>query len=194
MTRAGIHTLSFLMLFAMTGHSAAQSKCPDSFLNVEVTVLAACIRDLETKIGELRRPAIPAGAVMAFDLPGGCPADGWEPYDSAASRMIVGALPDGRDTSSSDQPKLTPRRYQARGGTESHILTIGQMPEHTHQFRGVPVKTGGWGFPVNNWPVATGGAGEFQPYTPQGEISSAGGKEPVNNMPPFIALHYCRKK
>ena len=35
---------------------------------------------------------VPPGAVIAFNLNQGCPADGWKPFVDAYSRTIIGAL------------------------------------------------------------------------------------------------------
>lgn len=63
-----------------------------------------------------KNTAIPAGAVMAFDLDT-CP-EGWSVLASAAGRFVVGA---GTEYSKG-----------STGGLNSVTLTTAQMPKHTH--------------------------------------------------------------
>ncbi len=75
----------------------------------------------ETKYGELSKKmtehekshsvvVIPKGAVVAFDLPEGCPRQGWEPLNDASGKFIIGV-------SSS-------KRYRESGGSESYSLSV----------------------------------------------------------------------
>ena len=63
---------------------------------------------------------VPPGAVLAFDLPSGCPA-GWTSFQRGISRMIIGANTSGAAVSNQDrngQP-LMARAYQSDGGEEN---------------------------------------------------------------------------
>ena len=60
---------------------------------------------------------IPSGGVVAFDRPGGCPA-GWSNFAEGAGRTIVG--------SEGSYP------YRSMGGAEMVMLTVREMPSHSH--------------------------------------------------------------
>lgn len=143
---------------------------------------------LERELAPFR---VAKGAVLAFDRPGGpagdgaaaCP-DGWSHFEPAGGRMIVGA---GRhdNTDASDRPltkytalanDLTIDKSASTGGEERHLLTQAEMPSHAH---------GVGAFISDEPPVKfqSGGDREF--------ITPAGGDQPHNNMPPYVALYYC---
>lgn len=70
------------------------------------------------------------------------------------------------------------------GGEEEHTLTVGEMPSHSHSF------------PVNSIPSGTmiytidGSAGtEVDTFS----ASSAGGNQPHNNMPPYVAVYIWKR-
>jgi hypothetical protein len=134
--------------------------------------------------------AVPAGAVMAFDLDA-CPS-GWSELTAAPGRCIVGA--DGAHAASS------------QGGSDTVTLSVDQMPAHSHgvedmgHVHGSPAGgnfvTGGTGFGFAN--VSQGGASFTLPLTtassPTGiKILPAGGGKPIAITPPYLALRYCRK-
>lgn len=142
------------------------------------------------------KPAVPPGAVMAFDLPDGCPT-GWSYFKQGVSRVIVGAVETNRsEVMNLDEKKeaLTPRTYQSTAGTEQHTLTPNQMPKHDH--RGKPgqrfVMIDQNGDPKGDVDTKQGTAG----YVDYHDASSfqAGDDKPHNNMPPYIALYFCKKE
>jgi hypothetical protein len=126
----------------------------------------------------------PAGTVAAFDLPNGCP-EGWTMFEPAISRTIVGAVT-GRSaeapTKDMNQKQLTARQYRFAGGEESHILTIDEMPKHTHSAQGYG------GADASN---AGRGNALYNASSPGTGVQ--GGDKAHNIMPPFIALFYCKK-
>lgn len=146
---------------------------------------AECLAELAAAVGRLQAAAVPPGAVAAFDRTGGCP-EGWSPFLAGESRMILGA--------SSGQPSefgkdaagraLALRQFRDRGGFEAVALSTAQMPSHRHvvQHR----KTGAVG--------STHGLAAAANWGAQNTTSSAAGRgQPHENMPPFIALYFCKK-
>lgn len=134
--------------------------------------------------GLLFRALIPSGAILAFDTPSGCP-DGWDSFVDAQSRFIVGASFGMRGNIPLSQP-LTPHKYRAHGGDEWVSLTVAQMPTHSHSI----LRTD------------SDGDGNFVKWTAMGSpnnrstgsgIGSAGESQPHPNMPPYIALYFCKK-
>ena len=139
------------------------------------------------------------GAVIAFDLNDGCP-DGWTKFSQAISRTIVGAsFPD------SSKSGLTQYKFDAKGGKENIALDTSNIPQHKHKFydiyysekatyrkanadtirtRSVPGNIGSRGTDYDNkgWMI--------QNHT---ELFGNRPATKFTNMPPYIALYYCRR-
>ena len=120
------------------------------------------------------------GAIAAFDSER-CP-DGWEPFNDANGRVIIGA---GASTG------LTTRNVDETGGVETHTLTTQELPTHKH-------KTVEAGDSSNStWGVSSGMNGRhgvrWQNPFATSYTEPVGGNKPHENMPPFFVLQYCRK-
>jgi len=135
---------------------------------------------------EIEAKVLPTGSVVAFDRSTGCP-ENWTTFLAANGRTIIGAGPP--TNADVNGQALTGRPLGAVGGEEKHKLSIPEMPAHTHGLGPVP----------NYYNFANGGGdpktifGSNGP-APAGETQSAGGDQPHNIMPPFIALYYCKKE
>ena len=130
-------------------------------------------RTLVNCINSLKQQVVPSGAVMAFGVP--CnQIDEWSSFSDATGRMIIGA---GQGTG------LKFRPFGKSGGEEKHTLTIAEMPVHTHS----RPKAIGIGQGIGG----TGGAWRsgFEDRT----TGTAGRGSAHNNMPPYIALYFCKK-
>lgn len=120
---------------------------------------------------------VPSGLVAAFDIPKECP-DGWSPFSEASGRTIVG-VGEGKN--------LTERRYREEGGAENHILTVEELPNHDHE---VIQMIGD-----NNVDGVDSTSTRSGDHHNQARRSGAtGGGRAHNNMPPFIALRFCKKQ
>lgn len=117
-------------------------------------------------------PSVPSGAIMAFDVRSCDEVDGWGDFDEVAGRFILG------QTSARSE-----WRFGERGGEAEHQLTIAEMPTHSHLFRRMEHVGGGCGDHGCNGHV------EWR----EDNTRSAGEDLPHNNMPPYIALTYCKK-
>lgn len=167
------------------------------------------------------------GAVIAFDRSedrgggvagGACPI-GWTLFRDAGGRMIIGAGAHGNvdenDVQLSDYRAFADNPEDARGGVETHTLTVPEMPTHTHKLGTLAVED------VENYIHRTEDKAEvsstyrvpgplFSPaagsrnfgkhnHGLKGNLAMAGGGQdgktmPHNNMPPYIALYFCKKE
>jgi uncharacterized protein (DUF779 family) len=122
------------------------------------------------------------GTVVIFDRSSGCP-DGWTPFQPAMGRFVVGVGSGNKDVRGDS---LTNRDFLSDGGEEQVRLTKEQMPRHRHGMVGeLPSRE-----------FITGKTRERVPTsisTSAGEVWFEGANKPHNNMPPYIALHFCKK-
>ena len=142
-----------------------------------------------------RLAAIPLGAVLPFDLPDGCPI-GWSFHLPSGGRFIVGAGPHS-NRSDNGQPLAT-YRFRSSGGAETHTLTWDEMPTHDHG--GETGEATGADIWVNLATESrfTASKGPDIGLDPQNShkhpIAEAGRDNAHNNMPPYIALYFCKKE
>ena len=150
--------------------------------------------------------AVPAGSAglppgFGGDYFGGAVPDGWLLCDgSAVSRATYAALfaaigilhgagdgattfnlPDsrGRATIGAGQGAgLTARALGAKGGEETHTLTIPEMPAHTHPYTGGKVNV--------NWGGGNSGSPSDVPLADPLVSGSTGGGSAHNTMQPFL--------
>jgi microcystin-dependent protein len=94
-------------------------------------------------------------------------------------------------------PGLTARFLGEEGGSESVALIATEMPAHTHQASGVAT-AGGQASPANaTWATVASGRNPLPLYAPTPNttlnplaLSVAGGSQPHENMPPFLAITF----
>jgi len=108
-------------------------------------------------------------------------------YDSLDSAYIVDAtsfrVPDlrGRSIIGTGQGSgLSNRAIDASGGEETHILTVGEMPSHAHNYTG----------PIINPFSTPGPTPNFSASGPLAATTSTGGGSSHENMHPWRALKY----
>ena len=99
---------------------------------------------------------------------------------------IIGATPD--EWSASAIANITKREMGSSGGTETHTLTINEMPAHQHEMLSSQNNVSGGGASIRT--IGGGGTG----YGPYGNTTSAGSGAPHNNMQPFVAIPYIIKR
>ena len=76
----------------------------------------------------------------------------------------------------------------ATGGEATHILTIDEMPSHTHKYR----LAYGANDPYHGFNYGTLTAGDFQDI--DAGIKKAGGDKAHNNMPPYLVVYVWKRK
>lgn len=192
----------FFVIFSFVLNSnfaLAQDLTPKTKLQLEQIVAALPglldrIKNLEDANKVLRKE-IPLGAVVAFDLPDGCPKQGWTQLEAAKGRFLIGV--DGKKYRLPYEAG-TPH-YQLKG-EERVWLSSDEMPSHNH-----PVSAGY----DNKIHDALGGSSAhygiqstFDPNAPakpsfdpsfKKMIGPAGKGDSHNNMPPYIPLYFCKK-
>ena len=209
MRKAGLRTIAASLLLA--GAAQAQDikldNCVDlsdqteadypvaftcvGLLQGEIARLSGALEGVNDRLGQIEEATrgldpIPSGTVAAFDLSDGCP-DSWAPFAESQGRVIIGASFGISSGLFRVEPKLTDRKYREHGGEEKVRLSLGQMPEHSHF---IPSDGSGhddiqslYNTPNSDEGISTNSA----------RTSSAGKSEPHNNMPPFLALYFCKK-
>jgi len=140
-----------------------------------------------------KKQVMPKGAVVAFDLANGCPDDTWSPISDFEGRVIVGAHKD----------RAAEFGYRAIGGEERVTLSERNIPPHQHV---LPIHDGG-GPPGFGWTQAQNsdgrnvlsvqlgslGEGRHNPLTLSAPQQRSQEPTAFTNMPPYIALYFCKK-
>lgn len=82
----------------------------------------------------------------------------------------------------------------ATGGEVSHVLTVGEMPEHKHGWKGYVRPNRPGGSTQSDSIYALFGDSDAQSYLNNGQgPQAAGSGQAHNNMPPYIAA-YCWRR
>ena len=71
------------------------------------------------------------------------------------------------------------------GGEETHALTIGEIPPHSHEVKGSSNNAGGYAV-LGQWNGYASAAVSFS-------SGSSGGSQPHNNMPPYLRIKFIIK-
>lgn len=132
---------------------------------------------------EIINGLIPTGAVVAFDRPDGCPA-GWELFQAAGGRVIVGAGShsnmDRQGTKLTSYGAFRDDPGGAIGGSEAILFRFDR---------------GDLNRSASSQP---GFLRRIKDSTePESALRPADGRDPrdvvYNTMPPYIALHFCKR-
>ena len=77
-------------------------------------------------------------------------------------------------------------------GEVTHTLLLNEMPVHTHQAVGVSTAPTAESATGNTWPASPENPYTTSPNTPMAPaaLSSMGGSQPHDNMPPYLTLNY----
>lgn len=126
------------------------------------------------------------GLIGHFDGP--CP-EGWEEYKPLVGRVPVGA---GNYIGTAEDGRTEAVSYslEEKGGEVKHGLTIPEVPEHNHingVYKYIMMSDGRY----------TIRKSDYSPHevnlANRGEMLSAGGNKPHNNMQPHLVLTPCKK-
>lgn len=135
---------------------------------------------------------LPAGAVVAFtDLPvkhdgsATCPS-GWEEAAELRGRFVIGADPS--NPFGSDNPT----GVSNTGGAHVVTLTEQQMPQHKHLTNNATNQTFSPFGLMSRTLTGMGGTPAVN-YPTYSLTDTAGGGQAHNNMPPYIAMTWCKR-
>ena len=185
-TAAGLTVFVFLTEYPQSVSSTGTSVAIPSVEEIAAELARNHADELRGPSGPAIDGIVIASTVMCGDLPGG-----WRSFTQASGRFIVGN--DGRSDWHAvlDDGELV----FATGGEEQVALSIPEMPSHDHdaETRGdsaeVFVHVSGHADGVQL--LRNNGTGIGLHYDHTHDIPTEGGSQPHNNMPPYIALHWC---
>lgn len=167
-------------------------------LTAKLTAALSRIESLEAELAPFRNAK---GAVVAFERSersgGACPT-GWSLFREAGGRMIVGA---GQHSNQGlrTYPSYLDNPNGAIGGEERVQLKAIELPNHRHNiyqgdYPSLPgAKKDGSGTNVLTQVSPTAGTYTKTTERPDGTIIAEGANNAHNNMPPYIALYFCKK-
>ncbi len=134
---------------------------------------------------------LPAGIVVASLKRCSDLGDKWGDYKEGAGRMIVGV---GKATIAGSERTF---RLDEDGGFWEHVLTEDQMPQHDHATIVHLAQNDNRGFGRENFAQPR----DFLSVKSStgrdigaARTDKAGSSKPHNNMPPYIALNFCKKE
>jgi hypothetical protein len=207
MSKATKLTAATFALLINAGPVLAE-KCASNLdtTTIDAPILINCLRELESEINRIRSgTSIPTGAVIAFwtEPEAGqmkaCPV-GWSFLRESVGRTVVGAgktdatwqqYIDGSDKPNGTLLPFTEKKPTEVGGEVFHLLTIHEMPKHSHVYvnsePGAHINSKGVPHPAFKF----GGDAGLSPHDKA--TTEIGGNAVQNNMPPYIALYYCKK-
>ena len=193
--KIAIFAFASSLIFGLTTFSAAYAQDDVAVMKrliAQVDKLRAEIKQLKDGIPsktDVRLTGMPEGAVVAFlQSCASISEHGWSEYSPAHGRFLVGVNTDRRNG-------LSDRPFQVYGGEERTELKIANIPKHAHPLppnittrpndqTDKDKNRGG-----NSAAVVTGRQSTLE----TGGRKDNGKTEPHNNMPPYIALYFCKK-
>jgi hypothetical protein len=127
--------------------------------------------------------AIPRGAVVAFST--SCPVNlGWREHEDSRGRFLVAT---GSGTDKNDTEHSFVLGVGTNDGEYSHTLTEAEMPTHQHTVdRQGPTRG------IQDVPALGSDGAIIATIEPELTHPTGGGAS-HNNVPPYIALHFCEK-
>ena len=152
--------------------------------------ISSDLTTLRDQVSELEKmEGVPKGAVIAVDFLTSvrdvqCP-NGWERFEDAEGRFIVGALP----KEDKDPGDFEPRD---EGGTATIALTQQHLPPHAHRLDMTKAVKGYSAGPEEKGRVIIGMPISEADQAARAIEAHSGDATPFDNMPPYYALIFCK--
>jgi microcystin-dependent protein len=188
--------LGLLTLLASFSAAMAQTTCPDPLpLKPSPSQPVACVVAMKSEIAALKAVeppkavAIPNGAIVMTDQECATLGSNWSKFTAARGRFPIAA---GASQDINNVKMQFVVGHEDSRGEYAHKLIDAEMPKHNHSQPPFVylLKRDGKGTTVRVDTTAT------QPNVAAGghaAIITAGGNLPHNNLPPYIALNFCKK-
>lgn len=181
-------------MYMAPSHAYSQDRCNlDDVIDNKLSVTAS----LSCLAKELKFQRMPSGAVVASTKECDQLIGDWATYTDAYGRVIVGAIPNGRDKPSEMTHDVGDFRDYFAGikrGEEKVKLRVDEMPGHVHGgvYKEVTLPLVHGPDALLLFPETRDPNNKKHVLTPNSVINS-GSDRAHNNMPPYIALYYCKK-
>ncbi len=189
---------SFIAGLAADGTGAgAEAVCEEIVgLQARASAAEAQAAELRAALELAQEAAPPAGSILLVDDGRGCPA-GWTDVALAEPEVFAGRTP----LAVGFAEERVFRGYRQVGGSEAVALTEGELPAHAHALPlgfearrdGSGTRSGsslGSGFASGS---SLGDQVAVRTLAGREQTGRAGAGAPHDNMPPFVALFWCRK-
>lgn len=169
------------------GRTTATAQANFTCISAKLTAALSRIEALESELVPFRSAE---GIVAAFDRSqqDACPR-GWSIFKEGGGRVIVGAgtntNTDQNGSDLTDHAALRDDPVKSVGGEEQHTLTEKEIPEHSHSTVQMIADNG-----IDGVDSTTTASGDH--HNEPRDTGKAGGGEAHNNMPPYVALFYCK--
>lgn len=183
----------------MSAQQLEQTTARVAELGQTAEVLSAQVDALQAETRILRNRLPPEDAILIVDDADGCPI-GWVDMAVREPKIFAGRTIVARGF----ETEREPRQYRDTGGTETHRLALAEMPRHSHTVTSSPPADGravhdGFGGSAAAYGLSSTYDTSINPITGWSRtqhstfMSSEGNDQPHNNMPPYVALYFCKQ-
>lgn len=137
--------------------------------------------DKRLKALETKKSPVPIGLIAIWGKPETEPIpEGWQEYTGLRGRFPLGWNPDDEEFN----------EIEKMDGDKDHILTIEEMPSHSHPYSDVYFAEAGGSVALPGGLGSGRSDNDNRGHEIPRTTGSAGGNKPHNNMPPYRIIRY----